>query len=88
MFKTIDVRAASRLGCQAVVKGDVVAFQLPNWWEFTALFFACNRIGAVANPHVAELADLNRREMLVLGVLAILRPENETHYFPYRRLTG
>jgi cyclohexanecarboxylate-CoA ligase len=31
-------------------KGDVVAFQLPNWWEFTALFFACNRIGAVANP--------------------------------------
>ena len=31
-------------------KGDVVAFQLPNWWEFIALFFACNRIGAVANP--------------------------------------
>jgi cyclohexanecarboxylate-CoA ligase len=31
-------------------KGDVVAFQLPNWWEFTALFYACNRIGAVANP--------------------------------------
>ncbi|HXW25960.1 MAG TPA: AMP-binding protein [Xanthobacteraceae bacterium] len=33
-----------------VGKGDVVAFQLPNWWEFTALFFACNRIGAAANP--------------------------------------
>ena len=33
-----------------VGKGDVVAFQLPNWWEFTALFYACNRIGAVANP--------------------------------------
>jgi cyclohexanecarboxylate-CoA ligase len=31
-------------------KGDVVAFQLPNWWEFTALFYACNRIGAIANP--------------------------------------
>jgi cyclohexanecarboxylate-CoA ligase len=30
--------------------GDVVAFQLPNWWEFTALFFACNRVGAAANP--------------------------------------
>ena len=28
----------------------MVAFQLPNWWEFTALFYACNRIGAVANP--------------------------------------
>jgi cyclohexanecarboxylate-CoA ligase len=35
---------------RGVGKGDVVAFQLPNWWEFTALFFACNRIGAVANP--------------------------------------
>ena len=33
-----------------VGKGDVVAFQLPNWWEFTALFYACNRVGAVANP--------------------------------------
>ena len=30
--------------------GDVVAFQLPNWWEFIALLYACNRIGAVANP--------------------------------------
>src|SRR5581483_10757582 len=35
---------------RGVGKGDVVAFQLPNWWEFTALFFACNRIGAVGNP--------------------------------------
>ena len=35
---------------RGVGKGDVVAFQLPNWWEFTALFYACNRIGAVANP--------------------------------------
>jgi cyclohexanecarboxylate-CoA ligase len=35
---------------RGVGKGDVVAFQLPNWWEFVALFFACNRIGAVANP--------------------------------------
>src|SRR5262245_46070720 len=26
-----------------VGKGDVVAFQLPNWWEFTALFYACSR---------------------------------------------
>ena len=31
-------------------KGDVVAFQLPNWWEFIALLYACSRIGAVANP--------------------------------------
>src|SRR5262245_27098885 len=35
---------------RGVGKGDVVSFQLPNWWEFTALFYACSRIGAVANP--------------------------------------
>jgi cyclohexanecarboxylate-CoA ligase len=43
-------RIASRLLRLGVGAGDVVAFQLPNWWEFTAMLFACNRIGAVANP--------------------------------------
>jgi cyclohexanecarboxylate-CoA ligase len=45
----VDKIAAGLLDC-GIGKGDVVAFQLPNWWEFTALFYACNRIGAVANP--------------------------------------
>ena len=33
-----------------VVKNDVVSCQLPNWWEFSLLFFACSKIGAVLNP--------------------------------------
>ena len=33
-----------------VVKNDVVSCQLPNWWQFIALAFACWRIGAVFNP--------------------------------------
>ena len=45
----VDRIAIGLLGL-GIGRGDVVAFQLPNWWEFTALFFACNRIGAVANP--------------------------------------
>lgn len=36
-----------RLGVQ---KADVVSCQLPNWWEFTLLYIACRRIGAVLNP--------------------------------------
>ena len=36
-----------RLG---VGQGDVVAMQLPNWWQFTLLYLACSRIGAVLNP--------------------------------------
>jgi cyclohexanecarboxylate-CoA ligase len=45
-------------------KGDVVAFQLPNWWEFTALFYACNRIGAVANPLMPIFRQHELRYML------------------------
>jgi len=37
----------SRLG---IGRNDVVAMQLPNWWQFTALYLACSRIGAVLNP--------------------------------------
>ena len=43
-------RIAAGLLRLGVERGDAVAFQLPNWWEFTALVLACNRIGAVANP--------------------------------------
>jgi cyclohexanecarboxylate-CoA ligase len=37
----------SRLG---VGRDDVVALQLPNWWQFTLTYLACSRIGAVLNP--------------------------------------
>ena len=37
----------SRLG---VGKNDIVACQLPNWWQFTLTYLACSRIGAVLNP--------------------------------------
>ncbi len=37
----------TRLG---VGRNDVVACQLPNWWQFTITYLACSRIGAVMNP--------------------------------------
>jgi cyclohexanecarboxylate-CoA ligase len=30
--------------------GQVVSFQLPNWWEALVLHLAVIRIGAVSNP--------------------------------------
>ena len=36
-----------RLG---VGRNDVVALQLPNWWQFTLTYLACARIGATLNP--------------------------------------
>jgi cyclohexanecarboxylate-CoA ligase len=59
----VDAIAIGLLEC-GVGKGDVVAFQLPNWWEFTALFFACNRIGAVANPLMPIFRQRELRFML------------------------
>ncbi len=47
--KRVD-RIAAGLAGLGIRPGDVVSFQLPNWWQFTALHLACVRIGAVTNP--------------------------------------
>ena len=46
----ISRRIGAGLAAHGIAKGDVVAFQLPNWWEFVALHLACVRIGAISNP--------------------------------------
>lgn len=43
-------RVAANLWAMGVRRGDVVAFQLPNGWEFVALHLGCLRIGAASNP--------------------------------------
>ena len=43
-------RIAARLIGLGIDRGDVVAVQLPNWWEFVAIHLACVRIGAITNP--------------------------------------
>ena len=43
-------RVAVGLARLGVGQGDVVACQLPNWWQFTITYLACSRIGAVMNP--------------------------------------
>ncbi|MQS14912.1 AMP-binding protein [Streptomyces kaniharaensis] len=43
-------RFAAALYALGVREGDPVAYQLPNWWETTALTLACLRLGAVAAP--------------------------------------
>ena len=36
-----------RMACAG---GDVLAFQLPNWWQFYCLHIACLRLGVCSNP--------------------------------------
>ena len=43
-------RIALGLVALGVQRGEVVSYQLPNWWQFVALHMACLHIGAVTNP--------------------------------------
>jgi acyl-CoA synthetase (AMP-forming)/AMP-acid ligase II len=51
---------AGGLAALGVERGDVVAFQLPNWSETLVVLLACARLGAVANP---VLPAYRRREL-------------------------
>jgi cyclohexanecarboxylate-CoA ligase len=59
--------AADALERVGVRPGDVVSFQLPNWWEFVALYLASVRLGAVANP---LMPIFRRRELAFMLHLA------------------
>ncbi|MFO1116694.1 MAG: cyclohexanecarboxylate-CoA ligase [Beijerinckiaceae bacterium] len=59
----------SRLG---VGRNDVVAMQLPNWWQFSVLYLACSRIGAVLNPLMHIFRERELSFMLKHGEAKIL----------------
>jgi cyclohexanecarboxylate-CoA ligase len=61
---------AGGLRAAGVRRGDVVAWQAPNWWEVVVLYRACWRLGAVAGPihHLAGPTDVER-------MLEILQPK-------------
>jgi len=47
---TVSGRLASHLAALGIGLGDVVAYQLPNWWEAVVAFLAATRLGAIVNP--------------------------------------
>lgn len=57
-------RAAGGLRRCGVRRGEVVSFQLPNWWESLVLHLAVVRIGAVSNPLLPILRERELRYML------------------------
>lgn len=57
-------RIALGLAALGVQPGEVVSFQLPNWWQYPALYLACVRIGAVANPLMPIFRQRELRFML------------------------
>ena len=57
-------RIALGLADLGVGPGDVVSFQLPNWWQFTALHLACVHVGAISNPLMPIFRERELRFML------------------------
>ncbi|HET8802101.1 MAG TPA: AMP-binding protein [Marinobacter sp.] len=65
-------RMAAGLAGLGIGKGDVVACQLPNWWQTTALHLACLRIGAILNPLMPIFRERELRFMLKHGEARLL----------------
>lgn len=65
-------RIALGLVSLGVARGDVVSYQLPNWWQFTALHLACVRIGAVTNPLMPIFRERELTFMLGLAESKVL----------------
>lgn len=68
--------------------GDVVSFQLPNWWEASAVHFATIRIGAVSNPLVPILRQRELRFMLQQARSKMLFVPSTYREFDHAALAG
>ena len=69
-YRELDARVdrvARSLAALGVGHGDVVSYQLPNWWEFMSLALACPRIGAVSNPVMPIFRQHELKFMLNFG---------------------
>jgi len=76
----MEVRIAALAGglrSEGVRRGDVVAWQAPNWHESLLLFRACWRLGAIAAPvhHQAAAAEVERMLRQVDPVLTLGRDD-------------
>ena len=58
---------AAQLAQLGIGHGDVVSFQLPNWWQFPVLHLACLKLGAISNPLMTIFRERELRFMLRLA---------------------
>lgn len=75
----------SRLG---VGRNDVVACQLPNWWQFTLVYLACSRIGAVMNPLMHIFRERELSFMLKHGEARVMIVPRSFRGFDFERMVS
>lgn len=78
-----SLRLAAALVAHGVQRGDVVAVQLPNWWQFAALYLACIRIGAVINPLMPVFRERELKFMLGFAEARVLMVPHRFRGFDY-----
>ena len=69
---TLADRIAVGLSRLGVGRNDVVAMQLHNWRQFSLLYLACSRIGAVVNPLMPIFRERELSFMLTHGEAKLL----------------
>jgi len=79
-------RTAQALAARGIGPGDVVAFQLPNCWQFVALHLACVRLGAVSNPLMPIFRHRELDYMLRHGEARVLIAPAHYRGFDHRAL--
>ena len=80
-------RLAAGLRARGIGRGDVVSFQLPNWWEFSILHLACLKLGAISNPLMVIFRERELRFMLGLAESKLLVAVSYTHLtLPTKRI--
>ncbi len=79
-------RVAVGLSKLGVVKNDIVACQLPNWWQFTVVYLACSRIGAVMNPLMHIFRERELSFMLQHGEAKVLIVPKVFRGFDYEQM--
>lgn len=81
-FTDLDGRVAElcrSLSAAGIGVGDVVAYQLPNWWEAVVVFLASAHLGAIVNPLLPSFRESELRFTLrqsgarVLFIPAVFR---------------
>ncbi|MFZ2868783.1 AMP-binding protein [Zavarzinia sp.] len=82
-----DLVALSLRDC-GVGRGDVVSFQLPNWWEFTVLHLACLKLGAISNPLMVIFRERELTFMLGLAESRVLVVPHRFRGFDYPALAA
>jgi cyclohexanecarboxylate-CoA ligase len=79
---------AANLGKLGVRRGDVVSFQIPNWWQFIAIHLACVRIGAISNPLMPIFRERELDFMVRSSGAKVLIVPKRFRSFNYEKLAG